>query len=126
MKRHCPSANRVSKAREDFPEPDTPVTTVTRSWGIRRETFFRLFWRARWMRSQSECPVGRWTRGLSTIAHCTVSTRDPSPLPPTTLSTYYPPGGVVFFRLTGVRLDATVGNNSHYHHAHHHGRQRHG
>ena len=39
-------AKIVSNASEDFPEPDTPVTTVTRSWGIATETFFRLFWRA--------------------------------------------------------------------------------
>src|SRR5688572_33413297 len=52
MYRHCPSAKRVSKASEDLPEPDTPVTTVTRSWGIASDTFFRLFCRAPSIRSQ--------------------------------------------------------------------------
>src|SRR5213083_2989646 len=34
MYRHCPSANRVSNASDDLPDPETPVTTVSRSWGI--------------------------------------------------------------------------------------------
>jgi hypothetical protein len=32
----------VSKASEDFPEPDTPVITVSWSCGISSDTFFRL------------------------------------------------------------------------------------
>src|SRR5579871_1652036 len=36
----------VSKAREDLPEPDTPVTTVIVLWGISKSTFFRLWTRA--------------------------------------------------------------------------------
>src|SRR5437763_7969725 len=36
----------VSKASEDLPEPDTPVTTVSFSMGIENETFFRLLTRA--------------------------------------------------------------------------------
>src|SRR3972149_6334258 len=57
MKRHCPSAKSVSKAREDLPEPETPVTTVRRSWGSAREMFFRLFWRAPWIRSHEACVI---------------------------------------------------------------------
>src|SRR5207249_2797958 len=44
--RHWPSANKVSNASEDLPEPDTPVITVTALWGIRSEMFLRLFCRA--------------------------------------------------------------------------------
>src|SRR2546427_476977 len=58
MYRHWPSAKSVSNAREDLPEPDTPVTTVRRSWGISSEMFLRLFCRAPWMRS----PRGRAIR----------------------------------------------------------------
>src|SRR5438270_13431979 len=36
----------VSKASEDLPEPDTPVTTVSLSTGMEKETFFRLLTRA--------------------------------------------------------------------------------
>src|SRR5438445_6238428 len=36
----------VSKARLDFPEPDTPVTTVMALWGISKLIFFRLWTRA--------------------------------------------------------------------------------
>src|SRR6185437_2595892 len=36
----------VSKAKDDFPEPDTPVTTVIVLWGISKSTFFRLWTRA--------------------------------------------------------------------------------
>ena len=43
MYRHWPSAKSVSNASEDLPEPDTPVTTVSLSWGISREMFLRLF-----------------------------------------------------------------------------------
>ena len=38
----CPSAYIVSKANEDFPDPDRPVITTNFSLGISRETFFRL------------------------------------------------------------------------------------
>src|SRR5437870_11651072 len=44
--RHWPSANKVSNASEDFPEPDTPVIAVTALWGILSEMFLRLFCRA--------------------------------------------------------------------------------
>src|SRR6516162_1948094 len=36
----------VSNARLDFPDPDSPVTTTSRSRGISSETFFRLCTRA--------------------------------------------------------------------------------
>src|SRR5919205_295583 len=36
----------VSKASEDLPEPETPVTTVSFSTGMVKETFFRLLTRA--------------------------------------------------------------------------------
>src|SRR5918994_801668 len=36
----------VSKAREDLPEPDSPVITVKRSRGISTLMFLRLSWRA--------------------------------------------------------------------------------
>src|SRR5882762_4447255 len=51
MYRHWPSAKSVSNASDDLPEPDTPVTTVSLSWGISSEMFLRLFWRAPWIRS---------------------------------------------------------------------------
>src|SRR5262245_97879 len=45
-KRRCPSAYTVSKASDDFPDPLTPVTTMSLSRGISTSTFFRLFSRA--------------------------------------------------------------------------------
>src|SRR5579864_3779109 len=36
----------VSKASDDFPEPETPVTTVKVLWGTSKSTFFRLWTRA--------------------------------------------------------------------------------
>src|SRR6185436_13113092 len=41
----------VSKAREDFPDPLTPVTTVRAARGNSTSTFLRLFWRAPWSRT---------------------------------------------------------------------------
>src|SRR3990172_12235308 len=35
----------VSKAREDLPEPDSPVITTSLSRGISRSMFLRLCWR---------------------------------------------------------------------------------
>ena len=46
MKRRCPSAKKISKARELFPEPESPVSTVISPRGTSRSTFFRLWWRA--------------------------------------------------------------------------------
>ena len=42
----CPSAYKVSNAREDFPEPDNPVMTTNLSRGISTSIFFRLCSRA--------------------------------------------------------------------------------
>src|SRR5579862_5970184 len=33
----------VSKASEDLPEPETPVTTVSELWGISKSMFLRLW-----------------------------------------------------------------------------------
>ena len=41
-KRLWPSANSVSKASDDFPEPETPVITVNLFRGIVMLMFFRL------------------------------------------------------------------------------------
>ena len=41
-KRLCPSAKRVSKARDDFPEPEMPVITTNFPRGISTVIFFRL------------------------------------------------------------------------------------
>src|SRR5438445_5528085 len=57
MYRHCPSANRVSNASDDLPDPETPVTTVSRSWGISTEMFLRLFCRAPSMRRAGGCDI---------------------------------------------------------------------
>ncbi len=43
MKRHCPSAKIVSKARDDLPEPETPVTAMTLLCGSLRSKPLRLF-----------------------------------------------------------------------------------
>src|SRR5215203_3407443 len=49
--RRCPSAKMVSKASEDLPAPEGPVTTVTAWCGTRQSIPFRLWVRARstWM-----------------------------------------------------------------------------
>src|SRR6266700_6603250 len=44
--RRCPSAKIVSKARLDFPEPDSPVKTINASLGRSSDTSFRLCSRA--------------------------------------------------------------------------------
>lgn len=36
----------VSNASEDFPDPETPLITVSSPWGISQEMFFRLWVRA--------------------------------------------------------------------------------
>src|ERR1700738_4805750 len=36
----------VSKASDDFPDPDTPLITVSFPWGISQEMFFKLCVRA--------------------------------------------------------------------------------
>ena len=42
----CPSAKSVSKAKEDFPEPDRPVTTTNLFLGMATLRLFRLLTRA--------------------------------------------------------------------------------
>src|SRR5699024_12225468 len=39
----CPSAYIVSNAKEDFPEPDSPVITTNLFFGISTSTFFKLW-----------------------------------------------------------------------------------
>ena len=46
----CASVATVSKTIDDFPEPETPVKTVILRLGMRSETSFRLFSRARGFR----------------------------------------------------------------------------
>ena len=36
----------VSNASDDFPDPETPLTTVSLPWGMSQEMFFRLCVRA--------------------------------------------------------------------------------
>jgi hypothetical protein len=42
----CDSTAMVSKTTDDFPDPETPVKTVSRPFRIRRVTSWRLFSRA--------------------------------------------------------------------------------
>ncbi len=44
--RRCPSANNVSNASDDLPEPDSPVMTTNLFFGMTRSTFFKLCVRA--------------------------------------------------------------------------------
>ena len=44
--RRCPSAKMVSKASDDFPEPDSPVNTTNAFRGSSIETSLRLCSRA--------------------------------------------------------------------------------
>ncbi len=68
--RHCPSAKSVSNANEDFPDPDTPVTAVTRLCGMQREMFFRYFCLAPSTTRDSEGDAD--AIGLGTSAVCLV------------------------------------------------------
>src|SRR6266508_1491970 len=42
----CASVAMVSKTMDDLPEPETPVKMVILRFGMRNDTFFRLFSRA--------------------------------------------------------------------------------
>ena len=42
----CASVATLSKTIDDLPEPETPVKIVILRFGMRNETFFRLFSRA--------------------------------------------------------------------------------
>src|SRR6201985_175226 len=54
----CDSAAIVSNTRELLPEPDTPVNTVSRRFGISTLTSFRLFSRAPCTRIRSWLSAG--------------------------------------------------------------------
>src|SRR5687768_10124065 len=54
------SAAIVPNTRELFPEPDTPVNTVSRRLGISTLTSLRLFSRAPWTRIRSWLSAGCW------------------------------------------------------------------
>ena len=51
--RRCDSAAMVPKTSELLPEPDTPVNTVNRRFGISTLTSLRLLTRAPWTRIRS-------------------------------------------------------------------------
>jgi hypothetical protein len=53
LMRRCDSAAIVAKTSELFPEPETPVKTVSRRFGMATETSLRLFSRAPWTRMRS-------------------------------------------------------------------------
>src|ERR1044071_3297355 len=58
----------VSKASEDLPEPETPVTTVSFSTGMVNETFFRLLTRA------PRTMIASWLMSeIEPSAHCELS-----------------------------------------------------
>src|ERR1035441_5472136 len=57
----------VSNASDDLPDPDTPVITVSFSWGIESEMFLRLWTRAPWIliKSSTGVPIIRLrSRGM--------------------------------------------------------------
>src|SRR5690606_35177285 len=57
-----PSAKIVSKASDDFPEPDSPVNTIIESRGSSRETFFKLCSRAPRITRRSAIVLRAWPR----------------------------------------------------------------
>ena len=69
----CDSAAMVANTSELLPDPDTPVNTVIRRFGISTEMFFRLFSRApatritSWLSARS---AGR-TPGCETVEMAT-------------------------------------------------------
>jgi hypothetical protein len=50
----------VLNTSDDLPDPETPVNTVRRRFGISMLTFFRLFSRAPWTRIRSWVSAGCW------------------------------------------------------------------
>src|SRR6476469_1604016 len=54
----CDSAAMVPNTSEDLPDPETPVNTVSRRFGISMLTFLRLFSRAPWTRMRSWLSAG--------------------------------------------------------------------
>src|SRR5690349_24298141 len=55
----------VSNARDDFPDPLTPVTTVSAARGNATSMFLRLFWRAPWSRTNPASSSGRSGAGTA-------------------------------------------------------------
>src|SRR5688500_13168982 len=65
MYRRCPSAYRVSKARLDLPDPETPVRTTNFFLGISTVTFLRLCCRAPvMMMRSSSIRTANYNRGM--------------------------------------------------------------
>src|ERR1700728_3749067 len=60
----CDSAAIVSNTSELLPEPETPVNTVSRRFGISTLTSFRLFWRAPCTR------ISSWPAAASSECDC--------------------------------------------------------
>jgi hypothetical protein len=56
----CDSAAMVPNTSDDLPEPDTPVNTVSRRFGISTLTSFRLFSRAPCTRITSWRSAASW------------------------------------------------------------------
>src|SRR5258706_13804273 len=54
--RRCDSVAIVSNTIEDLPEPDTPVKMVILGFGIRNDTFLKLFSRVPWI-SYNSCLI---------------------------------------------------------------------
>ena len=50
----------VPNTSDDLPDPETPVKTVNRRFGISTLTSFRLFSRAPWTRIRSWLSAGCW------------------------------------------------------------------
>src|SRR6185436_5046564 len=58
--RRCDSAAMVPNTSDDLPDPETPVNTVSRRFGISMLTSFRLFSRAPWTRIRSWLSAACW------------------------------------------------------------------
>ena len=71
----CDSAAIVPKTSELLPEPETPVNTVSRRFGISTLTSLRLFTRAPCTRIRSWLSASFWARELarSTVADLLVT-----------------------------------------------------
>src|SRR5680860_309015 len=65
----CDSAAIVPKTREDLPDPETPVNTVSLRLGIDREMSCRLFSRAP-CTSMKSCESAAWVRGAVSVTGC--------------------------------------------------------
>src|SRR5579864_4725116 len=73
----------VSNARDDLPEPDSPVKTISRSRGRSTDTFWRLCSRAPRTTSRSDIPLDP-TEDLATIGrtHVRLCPRPKAPMEP--------------------------------------------